>query len=160
MGEELEVEARGRASDAVWQVIPGSDLLLQRFGDYGNLHDAHITEVLVNMEDRSVTISMYAYGPSSVNPPTFEGDADVHTFLRMRWLDVKSFEYPLGDNWIWELYFSRDRDWIVTDFSDQEVYLPARIVARSIEVFDVQDPPAIWTTPAGEKIDFVRVRCE
>ena len=127
-----------REEQRIWSSLPGSQALIERYGHYPTMHDAHILRIEINSLSRAITINFYYYdGPGGP-------ENDVHTIFAMCWTGVVTFEHYFEDNWLYEMTLKSVDGYIETTMLETMKGVYGKILAERIEILNVHAPVVQW----------------
>jgi hypothetical protein len=121
----------------IWNAIQGSQRLFDLYGYYPTLHDAYVTEIDVNFEQRELSMT-FEYSDLVGDKPKYGVDGkSLATKIIMCWNVVSEAKLSMDDNYIYHIGFHQVGDNIRTEF-EQAFGIGGHILAESINVVSAE----------------------
>lgn len=122
----------------IWQKIPGANQLWEIYGYFPTLHDAVVQNIDIRFESREVVLTFQYNDLVEKSADAIERQYTATTRFQICWREVERVKLDLYGEDIIGVSFRRNADFIETCFEDFAFGFDGFIVARSIEVFGIE----------------------
>lgn len=122
----------------IWQQISGAEQLRDIYGYFPTLHDAVVQNIDIRFESREVILTFRYNDLVEKSADAIESQDSATTRFQICWREVERAKLGLYGEDIIGVSFSRNADFIETRFENYAFGFDGFIVARSIEVFGME----------------------